>query len=305
MHRRTPAAVESPLFKGLLGAVVVLLGLMENAKSQENTESREVVEWLAPYFPPFHKHPDRGDFGYFDQLHSELIEGLPEYDHRFTQANYSRILYNAKLGRSFCSQALIKTPERAPFFHFSRPIIPMLSQGLIVRTDALPRLPGDQSDPNRPVSLVAVLSSGFGPIGYLKHRTYSKPVDDLLRTYEEDNPENTDLYGSARTNEVLAGMLLTGRLVAILGTASEVDQLTPDQKASKAFTFRPLTETPEYSQLHYACTRDDRGRDIIELLNVRFTELKVQSRAKELYQSTLSGASAERYESVYQRFMAR
>ena len=103
MHRRTPAAVESPLFKGLLGAVVVLLGLMENAKSQENTESREVVEWLAPYFPPFHKHPDRGDFGYFDQLHSELIEGLPEYDHRFTQANYSRILYNAKLGRSFCS----------------------------------------------------------------------------------------------------------------------------------------------------------------------------------------------------------
>jgi uncharacterized protein (TIGR02285 family) len=298
-------AAESPILRALTGLVVLFLSLMETARGQEYNESKEVVEWLAPYFPPFHKHPGSGEYGYFDQLHNELIEGLPEYNHRFKQANYSRILYNAKRGKSFCSQALIKTPERDPYFHFSQPIIPMLSPGLIVRNDVLNELPGFQADHNRPVSLVALLDSGFGPIGYLKHRTYSKTIDALLPHRQKNKQTSTDsFYPSSSNNEVLFRMLSIGRLVAILGTASELNQLPNDQAASDAFTFVPLIETPEYSQLHYACTRDERGRRIIEVLNARFAKLDLRARAKELYQSTLSSASASRYESVYKRAKA-
>ena len=228
--------------------------------------------------------------GAVDQLLAMLIERMPEYDHSIQRVNRARALQMLREPGFNCDPTLLRTPERDQFITFSLPSMGTLSNGLIIRkqdqTLIEPFLAEDHVD------LKALLASQPEKLGMVAERSYSPPVDILLKAAPADTL--TPHYGNDAVRSLLQ-MQSLGRLKWLLGYWPEVRYLTGELGQSlDTLSFYPIQGMAQYQFIHVGCSDTPQGHEAVSHINERLLKVR-ENHLPHLYAEWLDEQTRDTY----------
>lgn len=256
-----------------------------------------IVTWRAPYFPPFFNGPVAQSEGIFDRIHRQVVAELPQYQHRFGQSNYGRLLNDMRIGQRVCSPALIKTVERDSYVAYSQPVMPLLPPVLIVPAQANAGLDALADEQGR-LSLAALLRQTDATLGYLAGRTYGADVDAIVAAAERHPVTNQQLHASRIDTRSLFQMLSADRLTAVLGYPSELAFFEQIDEASQQYRYYELTEQADYLPFHYGCVETQWGREVIRDIDGLLAQPGFRRQLIDIYQSSLPPQGQQRLQQL-------
>jgi len=233
--------------------------------------AKERLTWLLRDLPPLTIFEgSRKSQGAVDQMLALLMEQMPEYDHSILRVNRARALQMLQEGGFNCDATLLWTPERARFIHFSVPSMGTLSNGLIVRQQDKDMVSPFLVDGR--VDLKALLASQTARLGMVGERSYSSPVDTLLKATPADNL--TAHYGSDAVRSLLQ-MQNLGRLKWLLGYWPEVRYLSEELgQPLDSLTFYPIQGMADYQFIHVGCSDTPLGHAAVSHINELLLKLR-------------------------------
>lgn len=235
--------------------------------------------------------------GAVDQLLARLIEQLPEYDHSILRVNRARALQMLQEPNFNCDPTLLWTPERARVIHFSVPSMGTLSNGLIVRKQDASMVEPFLVDGK--VDLQALLASHSARLGMVAERSYSTPVDMLLKATPADNL--TAHYGNDAVRSLLQ-MQNLGRLKWLLAYWPEVRYLAGELgQPLDALTFYPIQGVADYQFIHVGCSNTPLGHEAVTHINQLLLQMREDS-LPPLYAEWLDPHTREIYLEDARRF---
>ncbi|MDR0279890.1 MAG: TIGR02285 family protein [Paucimonas sp.] len=253
--------------------------------------AKERLVWLLRDLPPLTIFEGtRKSEGAVDQMLALLIEQMPEYEHSILRVNRARALQMLQEPNFNCDPTLLWTPERARFIHFSVPSMGTLSNGLIVRKqdEAMvePFLVDGQVD------LKALLASRTARLGMVAERSYSTPVDLLLKATPMDTL--TPHYGSDAVRSLLQ-MQNLGRLKWLLGYWPEIRYLAQELgQPLDALAFFPIQGVAEYQFIHVGCSDTPLGHEAVSHINELLLKMR-EDNLPPLYAEWLDAQTRETY----------
>jgi len=260
--------------------------------------AKERLIWLLRDLPPLTIFEGtRKGQGAVDQLLARLIEQMPEYEHSILRVNRARALQMLQEPSFTCDATLLWTPERARFIHFSVPSMGTLSNGLIVRKQDAAMVEPFLVDGK--VDLKALLASQTARLGMVAERSYSPPVDMLLKDTPADNL--TPHYGNDAVRSLLQ-MQNIGRLKWLLGYWPEVRYLAQELgQPLDALTFYPIQGMAEYQFIHVGCSDTPLGREAVTHVNQLLLQMRDDT-LPPLYAEWLDEHTRETYLNDAKRF---
>lgn len=264
----------------------ILLGLLP-----ASAWAKETLVWLLRDLPPLtiFEGPEKGQ-GAIDQMLAVLIHNMPEYDHQIIRVNRARALQVLQ-GKNFaCDPTLLWTPERARFIAFSMPSMGTLSNGLILGAQQRPLL--EPYLKNGEVDLRALLDSQSIKLGLVAERSYSTPIDDIIKQAPEQSLSRH--YGDNAVASLLQ-MQQLGRLQMLLGYWPEIRYLGAQQGlAADALIYYPIQGVARYQFVHVGCSDTDLGREAIAHIDQLLQGLR-QEALPPMYARWLDSASQDEY----------
>ncbi|MDG9881866.1 TIGR02285 family protein [Pseudomonas sp. GD04058] len=254
-------------------------------------EARERLTWLLRDLPPLtiFEGSQKGQ-GAVDQLLARLIEQMPEYDHSILRVNRARAMQMLAEPSFTCDPTLLWTPERAKFIYFSVPSMGTLSNGLIVRKQDAAMVEPFLVDGK--VDLQRLLASGSSRLGMVAERSYSPPVDMLLKAAPPDTL--TAHYGNDAMRSLLQ-MQHLGRLKWLLGYWTEVRYLSVESdQPLDDLAFYPIQGMAQYQFIHVGCSDTPQGREAVSHIDRLLLEMREQ-RLPPLYAAWLDEQTRKAY----------
>ena len=260
--------------------------------------AKERLTWLLRDLPPLTIFEgSRKGQGAVDQLLAQLLEQLPEYDHSILRVNRARAMQMLAEPSFTCDPTLLWTPERAKFIHFSVPSMGTLSNGLIVRKQDAAMVEPFLVDGK--VDLKALLASHTSRLGMVAERSYSTPVDILLKATPPDTL--TPHYGNDAVRSLLQ-MQNLGRLKWLLGYWPEVRYLAGELgQPLDALTFYPIQGMAPYQFIHVGCSDTAQGREAVSHIDELLLKMR-DAHLPQLYAEWLDEQTRETYLLDAQRF---
>lgn len=237
-----------------------LAGLLLSTLAAQPAHARERLLWLVRDLPPFTIFDGAAQGqGVVDQMLPMLIAQMPEYDHSVVRVNRARGLQMLQEPTFTCDPTLLWTPERAAYVTFSKPLLGVMSSGLVVRKQdqalLAPYLEQHQVD------LGPLLAHSQLKLGIVAQRSYSAQVDAILRGLPEEALSRH--YGTEATASLLQ-MQQLGRLQMVLGYWPEVRYLIQQQGGAVGdYDFYPIKGVEPYQFLRVGCTNTALGREAI------------------------------------------
>lgn len=250
--------------------IVTLLACLPGVAS-----ARETLIWLLRDFPPLtiFSGPLAGQ-GAIDKLMPELTARMPEYDHQIMHVNRARGTQMLNDPEVFaCDPTLLWTPERDKTILFSIPAYATPSNGVTIelRRHALfaPFIDADGR-----LDLAALLDSDSVEVGIVGGRSYGPVIDKALR--ETTHPDRLILhYGNAAVGSML-DMERLDRFQAIISYWPEARFHAQQQGIPLTeLEFLPVKDVPKYQFAHIACSKTEKGRAAMEIINREMRVLRV------------------------------
>ncbi len=229
--------------------------------------ARETLTWLLRDFPPLtiFSGPQTGQ-GAIDRLMPELIARMPEYDHQIMHVNRARGTQMLQDPDVFaCDPTLLWTPERGQTILFSIPTYATPGNGVTIERSNhgmfAPFLTED-----RHIDLNALLASNTVKTGIVAERSYGPVIDKIMRSTA--HPDSLILhYGNAAVGSMLQ-MERLDRFQAIISYWPEARYHAQQQGIPlDELEFFPVKDAPKYQFAHIGCSKTDKGRDAIEIIN--------------------------------------
>ncbi|MBV6825127.1 TIGR02285 family protein [Pseudomonas sp. PD9R] len=243
-----------------LAGMLLLTGLASPMLAQ----AKETLAWLKRDLPPLFifEGPKKGQ-GVIDQLLTQLVAGMPQYQHSVMKVNRARGLQMLRESSLTCDAALNWSKEREGWIAFSVPVFRAMSNGLAVR-----RIDRDTLTPfikDGEVDLAALLASGNITLGIIAERNYGEFLDALLK---QAPPKALTLhYGNDALGSLLQ-MQRRGRLRLLLGYRPEIRYQAQLQGiAEDELQFYPIRGTGKYLSGYIGCTNTPQGRQAIIEIN--------------------------------------
>ncbi|WP_296257592.1 MULTISPECIES: TIGR02285 family protein [unclassified Pseudomonas] len=236
--------------------------------------ARETITWLLRDFPPLtiFAGPQAGQ-GAVDKMMPELIARMPEYDHQIMHVNRARGTQMLQDPDVFaCDPTLLWSPEREKTILFSIPTYATPPNGIIIERSNHELFAPFLSEDGH-LDLAALLASNLVKTGIVAERSYGPVIDKILRN--TTRPDNLILhYGNAAVGSMLQ-MERMGRFEAIISYWPEAryhaQQLgIPPQELE----FFPVKDAPKYQFAHIGCSKTDKGRAAIDIINREMRELR-------------------------------
>jgi len=227
-------------------------------------QPRETLVWLKRDLPPlFIFEGPKKDQGVIDQLLTQLITSMPQYQHSVMRVNRARGLQMLHESTFTCDAALNWSKERETWIAFSSPVFRAMSNGLAVR-----RADRDVLTPfikDGEVDLSALLATGSVTLGIVAERNYGEYLDALLK---QAPPQSLALhYGNDALGSLLQ-MQRLGRLQLLLGYRPEIRyQAQQEGIAEDELQFYPIRGTGKYLSGYIGCTDTPQGRQAIIEIN--------------------------------------
>lgn len=138
-----PSCWSFDVYARVLGCCLLLV--VSGVSAQGNS-----LRWLVNDFPPYTdvSGPLPGA-GIADDVMRYLQARLPQYHHEFEAASFARAYAQMELGEPVCHPATLKLPGRDRAMLFSRPMLLLQSQRVLIREDQLDRFEAYLDDQRR------------------------------------------------------------------------------------------------------------------------------------------------------------
>ncbi|AWY41032.1 TIGR02285 family protein [Pseudomonas putida] len=272
---------------GALLGVLLITAMLPSALAQ----SKQTLVWLKRDLPPLFifEGPKKGQ-GVIDHLLTQLIAGMPQYQHSVMRVNRARGLQMLHEQTLTCDAALNWSKEREGWIAFSVPVFRAMSNGLAIR-----RVDRDLLTPfieDGEVDLAALLATGNLTLGVVAERNYGEYLDALLK----QAPPNTLTlhYGNEALGSLLQ-MQRLGRLQLLLGYRPEIRYQAQQRGiAEDDLQFYPIRGTGKYLSGYIGCTDTPQGRQAIVEINQLLRALP-RDHLSEAYAAWLDPESRSEY----------
>ncbi|WP_342455211.1 TIGR02285 family protein [Spartinivicinus poritis] len=252
----------------------------------------ETITWYHADFPPgsISKGPDKGK-GYNDQTEKFMVKHLPEFQHQFVTANYSRIVHDLKV-RNGCTVGLFKSKKREKFILYSIPRLLVLPNGVVFKKDRLVDFT-PYIDENEYISIDKLIGKSHFNVGVAKGRNYAGGIQQALEKYKGKKTiiERVGL-------DVFSGlfqMLMADHLDYIIGFPVEAKFFARKHGYENAIRFLPVKEMPLYSKTYMACSKNKWGYEVIDKINQILTKHRHTPEYLSFYEYWLDDAAALRH----------
>ncbi|TDV62457.1 uncharacterized protein (TIGR02285 family) [Pseudomonas sp. LP_7_YM] len=255
------------------GLLVLLLAAVLGSLPDDAC-ARETLIWLLRDFPPLTIFAGtQSGQGAIDQLMPELIARMPQYDHQIMHVNRARGTQMLQDPEVFaCDPTLLWTPKREKTTLFSIPIYAINGNGVTIeRSKHALFAPFLRADGH--LDLAALLESNTVKTGIVAERSYGPVIDDILRN--TTRPENLILhYGNSAVGSMVQ-MERLGRFQAIISYWPEARYQAQQQGiAPDELEFFPVKDTPKYQFAHIGCSKTDKGREAVAIINREMRTLR-------------------------------
>ncbi|HEY0286576.1 MAG TPA: TIGR02285 family protein [Pseudomonas sp.] len=229
-------------------------------------QAKETLIWLLRDFPPLtiFSGPFQGQ-GAIDKLMPELIARMPQYDHQLMHVNRARGIQMLQDPEVFaCDPTLLWTAEREKHILFSIPTYATPANGLVVeQKDHALFVPFITEDGY--IDLAALLNSHTVKIGIVAERSYGPLIDKVLKTSTQDNLVLH--YGNAAVGSMLQ-MARMGRFQAMISYWPEARFHAQQQGVPLSeLEFYSVKDAPKYQFAHIGCSKTEKGREAMEIIN--------------------------------------
>lgn len=240
-----------------------------------SAQDRETLTWVLRDFPPLtiFAGPQTGQ-GAIDKLMPELIARMPEYDHQIMHVNRARGTQILQDPDGFaCDPTLLWTAERDKTILFSIPTYATPGNGVTIERSNHglfePFVTGDGH-----LDLTALLASDTVKVGIVGERSYGPVIDKIIR--QTSRPQNLVLhYGNAAVGSMLQ-MERLDRFQAIVSYWPEARFHAQQQGIPlNELEFFPVKDAPKYQFAHIGCSKNDKGRAAIDIINREMRVLRV------------------------------
>lgn len=198
--------------------------------------------------------------GALNIVENELKHALPQYIHEEIAAGIPRILKEAKAKSPICNAGWLNTPEWSKLFYFSRPIITIPSNGILIKTS----LARDLLKDKKVHSLQSILDKKPGWILGVG-RLYGEGIDKVLfKNNYQSNPKIFTVSSSLLAHK----MLELDRIQYTLGYPFEAQYYNELLKnESDKVVYIPLSDNSPYVEVVAACPRTEWGEKVIKDIN--------------------------------------
>lgn len=278
-----------------LTALAVLLG----AGGVRADESGGTISWLYPIYPPafMPEGPDKGK-GILEKTLTLIQQELPEYKHVTGVANMKRLLKSIKAERFVCSSLLMKTPEREKFIAFSKPYVMTHAYRIIVRAKDQQKF-DDMTDKSGALSLRRLLGKDDLKIGVTEGRSYSPPVNALLKK----GVTKANSYTSTSHDLLRALLKMTARkrIDFTIGYPFEITYLSRQMGMDGDFVSYPIAESAETYVAHVGCPKNKWGQKVIKALNPKIEMLRLDERVYGAYIKWVDEPTGRQYKNMVLR----
>lgn len=223
------------------------------------------LRWLINDFPPFTETgaqmPGRGISA--DMLRY-LQRHLPQYQHRFEAASFARAYALLEHDEAVCHPAMLKAPERERIMLFSRPVLFLPAQQVLIRAEHLPQVTPYLDSEGR-VDVRRLLADAQLVTAISERRGYSRGITSAL-----------DQVG-ARAHVLKAGVkfdapfqqLMAGWIDYLFAYPVELGWYLHSRQAQPAVPLNRLAIAgdPPYMYGYIACARSAWGEQVISDIN--------------------------------------
>ena len=229
--------------------------------------AQPVMQWYTSHWPPYRisEGPYAGQ-GSFDLLLAQLIEALPQYQHKIHQIHLARIVkVSATTSENHCTFGLRYTPERDKRSYFSQPagLLPNLAVNSLRHHDTLKTL-----NSNQPVQM-SILVKNPDLLGLIENdRAYPAAIAAHI------NKAGSNLGGSSMTTMNPAQLLVAKRVDYVVDYPNRLRYFSLEAGQDVQLEFRPIAEIPGFSYTYVSCTKSETGKGWISDIDKVLTTLK-------------------------------
>jgi uncharacterized protein (TIGR02285 family) len=191
---------------------------------------------------------------------------MPEYNHQIMHVNRARGTQMLQDPDVFaCDPTLLWTPERDKTILFSIPTYATPGNGVTIeRSNHEQFAPFLTADGH--LDLAALLASNTVKVGIVAERSYGPVIDKIIRGAVQQDSLILH-YGNAAVGSMLQ-MERMDRFQAIISYWPEARYHAQQQGIPLAeLEFFPVKDAPKYQFAHIGCSKNDKGRAAMEIIN--------------------------------------
>lgn len=225
------------------------------------------LRWLISEFPP--SRIGQGQYagkGYFDRVDADIQSKLSAYNFQIENANWHRYQQMMRKGLSFCTSDLLENDKRSRYMHFSKPIFPLLPNGVIIRRND-PRFERYINEAGE-IDLAALLQEPSLVPAIGKGRVYQGIIDTLINRYK--GTSNHWYYAELSVSTV--HMLNEKRVDYALDFPSSAHYLIRNFSLDLAIRYVPIKGMDKLAFAVVSCLKDEQGSDLIAAVNQLFAQ---------------------------------
>lgn len=254
------------VYKSAIGLRSALVGIWL-ALACTPAQARETLIWILRDFPPLTiVTGPQAHQGAIDKLIPELIAQMPEYDHQIVHVNRARGLQMLQDPDGFaCDPTLLWTAQREKTILFSIPTYATPGNGVTIE-HSNHALFAPFIDEDGHLDLAALLVSQRVKVGIVAERSYGPVIDEVIHTTR--HPGSLILhYGNAAVGSMLQ-MARAGRFQAFISYWPEARYHALQQGIPLSdLEFLPVKDAPKYQFAHIGCSKTDKGRAAMQIIN--------------------------------------
>lgn len=219
------------------------------------------LRWLLNDFPPFTEVGQQlPGQGIADAMLLYLQPRLPQYRHEFEVASFARTYALMERGEPVCHPTTLKLPGREKTMLFSRPVLFLLSQQVLIRADRLPRV-APYRDAQGQVDVRRLLGDTQLVTAVSERRGYSPTISAALA---ELGPQPHVLQGGVQYSAPFR-QLLAGWIDYLFAYPVELVkyQLQDGGESPIALQRLDISGAPPYMLGYISCTRSAWGEQVM------------------------------------------
>lgn len=260
--------------------LIILPILMWPAKAEQ-------IDWYVSAFYPCHifDGPYK-DQGLCDITLKKVINYLPQFEHDMQPVSLRKIMASAESDVSFCTDQLLKTPQRQEHLIFSDLVYSVLSVGLIVRSNdqRFQRMVDSQGR----ISLQTV----FNKNEYVFGREVGRSYGDALAPLITEDVLQVDI----NQNLSFKKLLREKRVDFTIGYAAYLlNAQTKDTDIDLSYI--PILENQSLFDIYFSCKNDAHGQKVIGEINKVIQKLGANY-FQRIYKDWLTPEARAYYEQV-------
>ncbi|KYG65106.1 hypothetical protein AZI87_11075 [Bdellovibrio bacteriovorus] len=284
--------------------LTLLICLFINGSYAQDTfvqrSNRPAIPWAVVDLPPFYilSGPHIGE-GRIDRIRVLIQKELPEIQFVDMNIGIGRAVELWKMNKEVCYGAALKTKERMRWAYFTVSAFQPGSELMLVTMNrALLETPAKK------VSLKKLLREnrwkGFIPM----ERSYGEVIDKIIKeNYVPTNTKDPRIL-TADFGSILK-MVAKKRYDFTLEYSSVVNAYNARNITEPALMMKPVLESTSYVPLHFACTKNEWGRDMVQKVDQAMQKIALTKEYQEAVEAWMEPQTLKKNQQALQEFYHR